>query len=90
MYIHIYVCMYIIYVDITLNIYIFNNNKHIANHTLFFTMHNKFINYNKSANFEAGFLRIIIFTNFIFYINSFNIAGNSLICMRIKILYIFT
>ena len=49
-------------VDITLNIYIFKTNKHIANH-IFFTMYNKFINYKKSAySFQTGFLRIIIFT----------------------------
>ena len=35
-------CMFSIYVDITLNIYIFNNNKHMANHTIL--LHNKFIN----------------------------------------------
>ena len=45
---YIYIYMFSIYVDIALNIYMFNNNKH-GKPYYFFTMHNKFINYNKSA-----------------------------------------
>ena len=35
-YIYIYVCMFSIYVDITLNIYIFNNNKHCKPYYFFY------------------------------------------------------
>ena len=43
----------IIYTDIIF--YIFNTNQYMANHNIFLLFIIKFINYNKSANFDAHF-----------------------------------
>ena len=50
--------MFSIYVDIIIYtdiIFIYSLIINIWHTILFFTIHNKFINYNKSANFEAPF-----------------------------------